>query len=150
MKRLLLLLAAAFMLAACDPPTPPQPEDPTPVVPDPVEDVLLLNGEWLGAFSFLDQDALGNEEELALGAIMSVQYVSGSINGTMVLDTDDAACSVGGTQTSSSVNLIIFCTGLQAFSLVGEVDAGSFTGNYTTTNTILRNGVFGFSYTGGR
>lgn len=155
MKKLLkvsttvLALALVFLLVACDPPTPPEPEDPTPVVPDPVEDVLILEGEWLGAFSFVDEDLLGNEEELVLGAIMSVTYLSGNLDGTMVLDTDDSACSIGGTQEDSSATLIVFCEELQAFSLSGEVGDGIFAGNYTTTGTILENGVFEFSYTGG-
>lgn len=147
-----LVLALVVLLAACDPPTPPQPEDPTPVVPDPIEEVYTLEGDWEGTFSFSDQDLLGNIEEMVLGALMSLEYIetSSAIHGTMVLDTDDEACSVGGTQSGHIATLTIFCRDLQAFTLTGEVDAGQYVGDYTTIGTVLRNGVFGFSYVGGR
>lgn len=143
-----LALALVVLLAACDPTPPPKPEDPTPIIPEPVEEVHVLEGYWEGTLSFSDSDSFGNYEEMILGAIMDVSFLSPNIHGVFVFDTDDDECSVGGSQTNGEVSLIIFCAELEAFSLGGTVSHGVFTGSYITVGTILKNGVFGFAFGG--
>lgn len=145
------LLLIALLLVGCVPVIPVDPRDPTPIVPEPVEDTLLFSGNWSGSFNFSDTDGFGNEEFQIVGAsIIAVYYDEGNISGDLQFFTNDDVCALEGTQVVTFVEIRVVCIDFLAFSLSGEIDSGSWSGDYEVLddNIVLRPGKFIFSYTG--
>jgi hypothetical protein len=151
-KKLFLIAILPLLLVACWPPDVVDEEEDVVFPPPPVVETTLLEGDWVGAIYFSFTDASGNEENQRIIVNMNLapQTESGSISGNWIFDTNDAPCSVGGTQTAASVDLIVFCEDITALGLTGSVLEGSFEGNYTITSEVgIPAGVFLFSSQGG-
>lgn len=152
LKRLFLISVLPLLLVACWPPDVVEEEEDVVFPPPPVVETTLLEGAWVGAIYFSFTDASGNEENQRVIARMNLadQTDVGTISGEWVFDTNDAPCSVGGTQTAANVSLIVFCEDITALGLTGSVLEGSFEGNYTITSEVgIPAGVFLFSSQGG-
>jgi len=151
MKKLLLALGLALALVACDPPI--EPEDPSPVVPDPVEVVEAFEGVWSGRIQFESVDGFGNVEVQHVGITFDVEMTTETVVvGSALFATGlSEECSLSGTQIEEFVEFILLCEGLVGMSFSGEISDSVFAGLYETTIPeiiLLRDGTFEVVYVG--